>query len=382
MVGTGAAQKDEAAKANALWAAGNRLDALPMYEDLAKAYPNEWLYQERLAVSLGVKVEHATDPAAIKALRARERDAAKRAVELGDPNYFMQLTAKIDPDGPAAMAPGSPGSALLREGEKAFGVGDYATALAKYAEAADADPRLYEAPLYAGDAAYSQKDLKTAAKWFARAIAVDPNRETAYRYWGDALLRVGNDPAAAKQKFLDAVVAEPYNKLAWQGIQQWAHRQKAVLMAPKIERPAGPVADPKNPKGITITMPAMNGKKPKDDPSSALWLSYSMKRALWVSEDFKKNFPNEKEYRHTLREEDESLTLALTVGRELKAKRDQLDESLRNLVELNDAGMLDCWILIDGADEGIARDYDAYRKEHRQLLHYYLERFVVHGGLN
>jgi hypothetical protein len=51
-------------------------------------------------------------------------------------------------------------------------------------------------------------------------------------------------------------------------------------------------------------------------------------------------------------------------------------------VELNDAGMLDCWILINGADEGIAQDYSAYRKEHRQLLHDYLDRFVVHGGLN
>jgi hypothetical protein len=59
-----------------------------------------------------------------------------------------------------------------------------------------------------------------------------------------------------------------------------------------------------------------------------------------------------------------------------------LDESLRNLVELNDAGMLDCWILISASDEGIAKDYDAYRKQHRQLLHDYLERFVVHGGMN
>ncbi|HME59133.1 MAG TPA: hypothetical protein VKF63_12400, partial [Terracidiphilus sp.] len=65
-----------------------------------------------------------------------------------------------------------------------------------------------------------------------------------------------------------------------------------------------------------------------------------------------------------------------------KTKPEKLDESLRNLVELNDAGMLDCWILISGADQGIAQDYDAYRKQHRQLLHDYLSRFVVHGGIN
>ena len=39
--------------------------------------------------------------------------------------------------------------------------------------------------------------------------------------------------------------------------------------------------------------------------------------------------------------------------------------------------MLECWILLSGADNGIAQDYDAYRNEHRQLLHDYLDRFVV-----
>jgi hypothetical protein len=68
--------------------------------------------------------------------------------------------------------------------------------------------------------------------------------------------------------------------------------------------------------------------------------------------------------------------------KEKKIKPGKLDESLRNLVELSDAGMLDCWILINGADQGIAQDYDAYRKDHRKLLHDYLERFVVHGGPN
>ncbi len=192
------APEDEAARANALYAAGKRVDALPLYEDLAKAHPKEWMYQERLADCLGAKATQLSDPAEVKALRTRERDAAKSAVELGDPNYFAQLLAKTDPDAPLQIAPASPGGGLLQEGEKAFTAGDYSTALAKYAAAAEADPQLYIAPLFADDTAYEQRDLKTAAKWFARAIEVNPNRETAYRYWGDALLRIGNDPAAAQ----------------------------------------------------------------------------------------------------------------------------------------------------------------------------------------
>ena len=111
-------------------------------------------------------------------------------------------------------------------------------------------------------------------------------------------------------------------------------------------------------------------------------MMYSLVRANYQGDQFKKEFPDEKEYRHTLREEDAALSGVATVLKERKVSPETLDESLRNLVELNDAGMLDCWILISGADDGIQRDYAAYRKQHRQLLHDYLDRFVVHGGAN
>jgi tetratricopeptide (TPR) repeat protein len=379
--GSAPAQNDEAAKANALYSTGKRVDALPLYDDLAKAHPNEWMYLERLADCLGAKATQLSDPAEVKALRTRERETAKHAVELGDPNYFAQLMAKTDPDAPLQIAPASPGGALLQEGEKAFTAGDYSTALAKYTAAAEADPQLYVAPLFAGDTAYEQKDLKTAAKWFARAIEVNPNRETAYRYWGDALLRIGNDPAAAKPKFLDAIVAEPYNKLAWQGLQQWAQREQAVLLAPKIERPAAPVVDPKKPNNVTINIDS--GKTDdKQHPGASAWLGYSLVRAGYRGDRFKKEFPAENVYRHSLQEEDAALTLVVTMLNEKKEAPEKLDESLRNLVALSDAGMLDCWILISGADQGIVQDYDTYRKDHRQLLHDYLARFVVHGGAN
>jgi len=120
--------------------------------------------------------------------------------------------ANLDPEQPLYAGIISPAKALLTEAEKAYTAGDFPTAMAKYTAAAEADPHLYEAPLYAGDTAYVQKDLNTAAPWFARAIGIDPNRETAYRYWGDAILKLGNDPAAAREKFIDAIVAEPYSK--------------------------------------------------------------------------------------------------------------------------------------------------------------------------
>jgi hypothetical protein len=164
-------------------------------------------------------------------------------------------------------------------------------------------------------------------------------------------------------------------------LRQWAQIEKAVVLAPKIERPAGPVVDPKKPGNVTINVDPDLIDETKH-PGGAAWLGYSMARANYRNDQFKKDYPEEKEYRHTLKEEDSALSLVVTVNKELKVKPEKLDESLRNLVELNDAGMLDCWILISGSDDGIGQDYDAYRKEHRQLLHDYLDRFVVHGGIN
>jgi tetratricopeptide (TPR) repeat protein len=375
------AQDVSAANANDLYLSGKKIDALPLYEQLAKQFPNEALYQERLAGCLLAQTTQVSDPIQVKALRTRIRDASKRAIELGDTSRFLKDLANIDPDSvPQDPADATPGAALLKDAEKAFAAGDFKTAMEKYTAASDADPKLYEAPLYAGDTAYSQKDLPTAAKWFARAIAIDPDRETAYRYWGDAILKLGNDPIAARDKFIDAIVAEPYKNLSWQGVENWTARQSAVLMPPKIQRPAGPTVDPKNPKNINITIDfaTVDDKK---NPAAAAWLMYPMIRAGYHTELFEKEFPNEKQYRHSLKEESAALNSVVDSLKERKIKPDKLDESLRNLLELDKAGMLDCWILLNAADEGIAQDYPAYRIDHRQLLHDYIARFVLHGGV-
>jgi tetratricopeptide (TPR) repeat protein len=272
---------------------------------------------------------------------------------------------------------------LVEEAGKASKAGEYQTALALYVAAATADPRLYAAALGAGDAAYSLKDVKTAAAWFKRAITLDPDRETAYRYWGDVLLRAAGDAAGAKQKFIDAVVAEPYNQDAWHGLRQWAELEDAEIAPPFIDRPAIAIVAGDNPQSIHLTA-AFGGVDARLHPNASAWSMYTMVRQSYRAAQFKADHPGETEYRHSLREEDAALSM---VGRtasqtlaENKSGREKLDPSLRHLLELNEAGMLDCWILLNGADAGIERDYAAYRGEHRGLLHDYLELYVVRGG--
>jgi hypothetical protein len=113
------AQDNQAARANALFKGLKRLDALPLYENLAKVYPNEMLYAERLADCLAAKSAQLTDPAEIKAVLTQERDAAKRAVELGDTTEYIRIMANIDPNQPLYAQINSPGKALLAEAEKA-----------------------------------------------------------------------------------------------------------------------------------------------------------------------------------------------------------------------------------------------------------------------
>jgi tetratricopeptide (TPR) repeat protein len=377
------AQEDDAARANALWNAGKHIEALPLYEQLAKEHPEQWLYQERLAVALGNRAMQETDADKIRGLLTRAKEAAQQAVKDNSPDIFIQNTANMDVDAEVAslaVTPGSP-KALFIEGEKLFSKGDYAGAMEKYSDAVTADPKMYEAALYAGDAAFANQDLTDAGMWFAKAIAIDPNRETAYRYWGDAILKLGSDPYAAKTKHIDAIVAEPYNRLSWQGIQNWARIEKAIVSAPKIVRPAGPTVDAKDPKNLNITIDSALTDD-KKNPGASAWVMYSLIRAGYHGDQFNKDFPNEKEYRHTLKEESMALHAVAEGIANQKIPLDKLDESLRNIVELDKAGMLDSWILINGADQGIAQDYAAYRKDHWKLLHDYIDRFVVHGGGN
>ena len=86
-------------------------------------------------------------------------------------------------------------------------------------------------------------------------------------------------------------------------------------------------------------------------------------------------------YRHTLAEETESLNLMLAdVQKKLDAGTvapEKLDPSLQNLMMLKKDGMIECSILLSASDAGIRYDYPDYRKEHRDLLADYLDRYVL-----
>ncbi len=176
----------------------------------------------------------------------------------------------------------------------------------------------------------------------------------------------------ARSKFVDAVIAEPYTKASWVGLQQWADASHARLASPPITLPKQAVPDEKGNVNVSVD-PSSTGS-----PALGAWLVYSTQPMMWRSTEFRKHYPNETVYRHSLAEQAESLRSVIAVVKEQKIPEDKLDPTLKSLIALDKDGMLECWILLNGADQGIAQDYAAYRATHRELLHAYVDKYVIH----
>src|SRR6266550_5865567 len=374
-VGPGSTKSDaevqkEDRQAEALYQQQNFLGALPLFEDLHQQRPESNVFRERLAVSLLAKAgTEAPSDAAVT--RERAKKLLLEAKAAGDNSGLLQIMLeKLSTPAPAVMQK-SPGAESMLKGQKAFSNGKPKKALALYKEAAEADPKLYEAALFAGNTEYEMKNYDEAGTWFAKAIAINPDRETAYRSWGDTLMHKG-EQKAARSKFVDAVIAEPYTKAPWVGLRQWADAFHARLASPPITLPKQAVADEKGNVNVAID-PSSTGS-----PALGAWLVYSTQPMMWRSTEFKKHYPNETVYRHSLAEEAESLRSVIAVVKEQKIPEDKLDPTLKSLIALDRDGMLECWILLNGADLGITQDYAAYRATHRELLHAYIDKYVVH----
>ena len=184
------------------------LEALPLFEKLVLAYPDDKLMHEGLGVSLVGKAATTTG-AEGNALRVRARKEFLRARELGDNSDIVAVELELlPPDGvlpPISQKPEA--QAAMDRAEACFAKRDMDCAIAEYTNVLKLEPRQYDAALFLGDSYFVKKDLENAARWFSFAISIDPNRETAYRYWADALLQAGKQDQA-REKFIEAFITD------------------------------------------------------------------------------------------------------------------------------------------------------------------------------
>ncbi|HEX4948198.1 MAG TPA: tetratricopeptide repeat protein [Blastocatellia bacterium] len=362
----------------------NRLtDVLPLAEKLYAQNPKDPQMLELYAFSVLASAQTIKDTEGRKQARKRARELAVKAKELGNDSNLLQVVLDIPPDGGEDnFSARKDVEAAMREGEAAFVRGDFKKALAAYQLALQLDPKLYHAALFCGDVYYKQGDANKAGEWFTKAIAIDPDTETAYRYWGDVLMQLAGKKEEARDKFVDAIIAEPYNRRAWMGLIQWAEKYGVQLAHPKVVIPTSvskePDKDGKKQTSITLDVNSMGEK----DGTSA-WLFYGIARSTWMNGEFLKEYPKEKTYRHSLGEETAALTSVVEAARNtLKANKNNApaDVSIANLIQLHQAGLLEPYILLVQADQGIAQDYADYRQVNRDKVRRYLQEVVLHGG--
>ncbi len=363
--------------------AGKFTEAIPILEKLSADKQADGQIFLGLGLAYWRIQDTVKDRAARKEIRLKARRAWLRAKELGVsiPDIDLILASIKEDGGDRGESDNLLAQSAFDEALQPFVSRDYKTAVAAYEKAATLDPKWYEAALYTGNTYYAMKDFEKAGIWFAKAIAIDPNRETAYRYWADGLALSGKEKEAI-DKYLDAIIAEPYSSAAWRGLSQYAQRSGIKLAHPKIDIPVNFSSSGKGETNITL------GIGGKDDDGSFAWTMYGISRAVWqtdkdgkLSKEFSKAYPNEKVYRHSLAEEMDALHMVLTT---LKASKEakKAAPALVSLKKLNDEGLLESYVLFVRADAGIKQDYPAYRQNNRDKLKRYLTDYVMKNGGN
>lgn len=388
----------ESQQADALFAAGKRLEALPLYEDLCRQDPTVVLFAERHGLSLLTKYSSPATTDQKEKFNAfiQAMNELYRARSLGDDSHELRTMLTVAEKTPlGSILTGIPltvgytyqgnaaAQATIKQGEAAFSGQKFDEAAKLYAVAATQDPAFYMAALFAGDAYYRQKDYADAAAWYAKAIAIDPDRETAYRYWADAYQLTGN-LAAARPLVVQAFVAEPYSVATWTELRAWANATKTLLGVPAMNRQEYRTRDNRIALDPAIV--------PEDGSGRSAWFVYQKVRVSHGATNLTQNWlpggstmangdfvPNG--YIHTLAEEVDALTQTLAdIDAKLAAgtlTEEKLDIAFKALQRLHKDNVVECFVLLNSADLGLRHDYAKYRAAHRAQLIDYVNRYVL-----
>jgi tetratricopeptide (TPR) repeat protein len=371
----------ERARAFQLYEEGKYTEALPAFEKLAAKFPEDRDVLKTYGFLVIGQTAYMKDASARKDARRRGRELLLKAQRLGSDDALVRsMLEAVAPDGgdDAKLSSKKEAEDAMREGEAAFAKKDFAKAIEMYQLALVFDPKLYEAALFTGDCYYSTAEQKKAGEWFARAASINPDRETAYRYWGDSLMKQGRVTEAG-DKFVEAYLAEPYSRMSRSAFLSWGERVNININHPQVDIPTDVTSQ--NPDQITINVDPNSLKKDDKTGAGAAWLMYGFVRVSWNKTEFAKQYPDEKKYRHSLKEEAAALRGALRSYQGQQAKNPQTaDPSLQLLAKLEKEGLLESFILLALPDEGIAQDYPGYRREHLEDLRRYVKQYVLTGG--
>src|SRR5689334_9733512 len=377
------AQDDpERTRAFQLYEEAKYAEALPLFEKLAAKYSEDRDVLKTYGFLMIGQGAYLKEADARKEARRIGRELLLKAQKLGAEDALLRsMLESIPADGgdDAKLSTKKEAEDAMREGEAAFAKKDFSKALEMYQLALLLDPKLYEAALFTGDVYYATAEQKKAGKWFGRAAAIDPDRETAYRYWGDALMKQGHVTEAG-DKFVEAYLAAPYDRLTRAAFLSWGEKVHIELNHPAVDIPTNVTSQQQGQVMINIDPNSL--KKNDKSGAGSAWFLYSLIRGGWGSANFAKQYPNEKKYRHSLKEEADALRAAIKAYDAGQKKNDKsaTDPSLEILTKLDKEGFLESFILLALPDEGISQDYREYRRTNLETLRRYVKQYVLTGG--
>lgn len=172
-----------------LYNANNHLEALPLFEDLAKQQPEDKDVLLGLAVCL---IDHAAtieDQDTASKERVRARGLLLKAQQLGNNSTLLQNLLQVTPEDGVIQYQADEVGKAMRAGEAAFARRDFDEAIKSYSKVLELQPTNYPAALFIGDSYFAAKKFDLAKEWYEKAAQIDPNRETAYRYEADMLTK-------------------------------------------------------------------------------------------------------------------------------------------------------------------------------------------------
>ncbi|MFV0387840.1 MAG: tetratricopeptide repeat protein [Pyrinomonadaceae bacterium] len=355
-------------KAKKLVDAGKYVEAFPLYQQITKQEVENGENFYYLGITaLAMAQQNQPDSEKVKYIMLAY-DSFLRAKKLGFSNSISESFLQMFKDGAfeGSNKPATEAEKELSEAETYFSQGNFDEAIVHYKKSLALDPKMYSAALFMGDAYFKKNDFENAESAYKKAIQIDPNKETAYRYSATPLMHQKKYDEALP-RYVEAFIIAPYDRLAVSGLSDWGEVTGRRLGHPVINIPEFKMDS----EGNSTFSP-----DPRS-PGSAAWLAYMATRATWRNEKFKKEFPNEKGYRHTLREETEALHNTAKVVREMRDKKEDVADDLLILNKLDEEGLLEAYILLVKPDEGIAEDQFEYMKNNRDKLRKYVNEYVI-----
>lgn len=344
------------------------VEALPHFELLVKAIPDNPKLRFLYGFCLVAQSKQTDNAELAKQSSTKALEQFKKAKQLGYQDEMNDSLIKIlsgETSSEEAVYSKNPeANKLVNQAETLFAQSKYDEAIQLFQKALELDPNIYAAAVSLGDCYVFKKDWANAEKSYQKAISIDPTRETAYRYSATPFMRQEKYDEA-RDRYIEAWITEPYSQMSSRGISQWAQVTGAKLGHPKVDIPE--IKYDANGK-LTIVM-----NENSLTEASKAWLAYSLTRESWYKGKFAKTFPNEKEYRHTLQEETESIRSVLKSAKEQKLSHPQFTV----LEKLDSEGLLEAFILMSEADEGIAADHEEYWKNNRPKLRQYVLNYVI-----